>query len=111
MNPLVAMCVYIGLLHLGPILNLFSLLPGGRVFPITTLAHVLAIWLTLQYFRSRQKSTPLQLLVIAYLVVGLASVVLYFQTNNPTDPEAYFYGVHVMALPIFGYFAIKNLSA
>jgi hypothetical protein len=112
MRPLYLVIVYICLLHLGPILNLFGLIPGGRVFPITTLGHLLVIYLALRYFTmiGRSGLTHLDLLVTAFLAWSLASFVLYFQSDNPSQLSAYAYGVHLYVMPIFGYFAVKTLS-
>lgn len=112
MKPLQLIFLYIFLLHFGPLLNLFGLLPGARVFPITTVGHALMVFLTLKYFTSlnRKGFTRLDMAVFAFTAWSICSVVLYFQPNNPTDINAYAYGIHLYVMPIFGYFAIKTLD-
>jgi hypothetical protein len=112
MNPLYLIIGYISLIHLGPLLTLASLLPHGRVYPITTTGHVLMIYLTFRYFKGvgRKGLSRLDLLVIGFLFWSLASFILFFQKDNPCDITAYFYGVHLYVMPIFGYFAVKLLS-
>jgi hypothetical protein len=113
MNPLHLIIAYIALLHLGPLLNLFGMLPGARVYPITSLGHLMMMYLTLRYFVSlRWKGlSRLDMAVTAFTVWSLASFVLYFQKDNPTDIGAYMMGVHLYVMPIFGYFAIRMVSA
>jgi hypothetical protein len=113
MKPLYLVIAYVALLHLGPIMNLFGLIPGARVYPITTTGHLLMVYLALRYFVSlRWKGlSRLDMAVIAFLGWSLASFVLYFQKDNPTDIRAYFMGVHLYVMPIFGYFAIRTASA
>lgn len=112
MKPLHLVIAYICLLHLGPILNLFGIIPGGRVFPITTAGHLLMVYLALRYFALIRRAgfSYLDLLVTAFVVWSLASFVLYFQKDNPSLLPAYAYGVHLYVMPIFGYFAIKTLA-
>lgn len=115
MSPFSLLIAYISLLHLGPILNLMNWLPGGRVFPITTVGHVIAVFLALRHFTEHQKQgdrlTKLDLAVMAYLLWSLGSVVLFFQSGNPCNVNAYWYGLHICAAPIAGYFAMKTISS
>ncbi len=105
--------IYIFLLHLGPALNLTGLLPGGRVFPITTVAHFLMAVIGLSYFAvSKSKKDPmtkLDLSILVFIIWSIISVVLFLQPNNPSAIGAYFYGLHLAVFPMFGYFAIKVL--
>ena len=104
---------YISLLHAGPILNLFGLIPGTRVFPITAVGHLLMVVVTFRRFLNSgvpRRLSILDTLVIAFALWSAASFILYYQNGNPSDIRAYFYGVHMYLLPIFGYFSIKALS-
>jgi hypothetical protein len=112
MNPLHLVIAYVCLLHLGPLLNLFALLPGARVFPITTAGHLLMVYLTMRYFNNVRRAglSRLDMVVTGFLVWSLASFVLYFQKDNPSEIGAYAYGVHLYVMPMFGFFAVKMLS-
>lgn len=114
MSPFYLLVAYIGLLHLGPLLNLMGLLPGGRVFPITTLGHAIAFFLAVRSFTMRGENrkgfSKLDLAVLAFLGWSVASAILFLQTGNPSDIRAYFYGLHICVAPVAGYFAIKTIS-
>ncbi len=113
MTPFYLVIAYVCLMHAGPLLNLFALIPGARVFPITTLGHLLMVYLTMRYFTQigRAGLSRLDLLVTAFVVWSLASFVLFFQADNPSDITAYAYGVHLYVMPIFGYFGVKTISS
>ena len=106
--------IYITILHLGPALNIFGMLPGGRVYILTTVANLIAVLFTLNYIgrvsRSRQPLTLLDVLVFSYLAWSCLSIILYFQDNNPTALEGYLHGIHDFTLPICGYFIAKHLT-
>ncbi len=112
MKPLYMVIAYVVLLHFGPIANLIGLLPG-RVAPITTLGHIMMVYLTARYFLHIRRTgmSRLDLAVTAFTVWSIASFVLYFQKDNPSEITAYAYGVHLYLMPTFGYFAIKMLTA
>ncbi len=108
--------IYVCILHFGPLLNIFGMLPGGRVYAVTTVANLIAAYFTLDYLgtasKARGKSlTPLDMLVTGYLVWSALSIILYFQANNPTALEGYWYGTHTFTLPICAYFIAKHLTS
>jgi hypothetical protein len=54
--------------------------------------------------------TRTDLSVLAFGGWSLASVILFFQPNNPSELGSYWFGLHGYLFPIFGYFAIKTIS-
>ncbi len=116
MNNPIWLMAYITILHLGPALNIFGMLPGGRVYVITSVANLIAGFFTINYLgrasRAQGRSvTILDILVTTYLAWSSLSILLYFQDNNPTSMEGYFHGVHDFTLPIFAYFMAKHLTS
>ncbi|MDX1953665.1 MAG: O-antigen ligase family protein [Verrucomicrobiota bacterium] len=110
-----ALLLFVVMLHMAPILNVFGRLPGGRTVYLVDTFTLIPIFMTLIYFPSRQKIgkyrfSVLDWSVIAFGAYSLLSILLYFQPNNPSDINAYFYGVHYFVLPIFCYFAVKMLA-
>ena len=103
-------CFYIFILHLCPVLGLLNLLPGGKPAYIVDVATLLPILLTLYYWRYSAMNMTVSYLDVAvatYLIISIASILLYLQPNNPSDFRAYFYGIHHFVLPIFLYYAVK----
>lgn len=93
---------------------MMKLLPGGKPAYIVDAATLLPILLTLYYWRQcavRKTATFLDWTVTAYLIISVASVVLYLQPDNPSDVTAYFYGIHHFVLPISLYYGVKTFDA
>lgn len=103
---------YVALLHVIPIANMLGL---GRLVPATALQVLLAAAsavLTLGYAAERLRDggprfTGMDLLVSGYVVLSLASFVLYFQPAHPVQPLAFAYGLHHLILPVPLFFAAK----
>jgi len=105
--------LYIVVLHLCPILNLVDLLPGGKPAYIVDMATLLPVFLTLRYWTIltvNLRVSFLDLAVTVYLLLSILSILLYLQPDNPSQIEAYFYGIHHFVLPIFLYYAVKTLN-
>jgi hypothetical protein len=110
------MVIFVAMLHLSPLLNVFGIVPGGRVFytvdTITLLPFFLALTYMIRFSASGPfKVTRLDWCVLAFLLLSVLSVVMYFQPGNPSEVAAYFYGIHHFVLPMFGYFAVKVLTS
>lgn len=108
--------IYITLLHLGPALHIFGMLPGGRVYVFTSVGNAIALLFTMNYLgrassSQRRSLTLLDTLVTSYLVWSICSILLYFQDNSPTALEGYFHGIHDFTLPICGYFLAKYFTS
>jgi hypothetical protein len=104
---------YLLILHICPILDVFNMLPGGKPAYIVDLATLFPLLLGLHYLNSAVKrfsATPLDLSVGLYVALSILSVVLYLQTDNPSDIQAYFFGIHHFVLPISLFFAVKALD-
>jgi hypothetical protein len=113
MKTLVSLAVFFLALHLASLLAMWGFLPGGRTFYIVDGATLIPIVLGLRYFtllRSRRASlTRLDAAVLFYLLISVASVVMYFREENPSAFEAYLYGIHLFVLPMSLYFGVKIL--
>lgn len=105
-------CGYLLILHVCPIIDVFNLLPGGKPAYIVDMATIFPIVLALHYLNSLIKgltATSLDLAVGIYLTISIFSVVLYLQPENPSEIQAYFFGLHHFVLPISLFFAVKTL--
>jgi hypothetical protein len=105
--------LYLVILHIAPILNLFGVLPGGKPAYIIDLATLIPIALSFRYWtasRWNHTKTVLDAAVTSYLLFSILSIVLYLQPDNPSNFLAYFYGVHYFVLPMFLYYAIKAIN-
>ncbi len=58
-----------------------------------------------------RRHSALDVAVIAYLLLSLASVLAYLQPGNPCQMKAYLYGIHLFMLPVALYFAAKSLDS
>jgi hypothetical protein len=107
------LAAYVAILHIAAILNLFGFLPGGKPAFVVDIATAIPFALTLRYWspsRGYQRKTILDIAVTGYLLISILSLVLYYQPNNPSLPEAYIYGIHYFVLPIFLYYAVKTIN-
>lgn len=107
-------CFYIFILHLCPVLGLLNLLPGGKPAYIVDAGTLLPILLTFYYWRYSAINRTVSYLdaaVTAYLIISVASILLYLQPDSPSDFRAYFYGIHHFVLPIFLYYAVKTFDS
>lgn len=56
------------------------------------------------------KFSWLDIAVIVYLTYSTASIVLYFIPSNPASVKGFLYGVHLLILPSFIFFTVRNFD-
>ena len=109
----ISLCAAMVILHLGPFLNMLGRAPGGRVYIVTMVAHLILVVLAAGAL-ARAKSTSgkafsiLDNLTMAYLGWSIISIILYYQDNHPAMLEAYVVGTHIYTVPIFRYFHLQD---
>jgi hypothetical protein len=104
------------MIHLITFINLF--LAGNRlpVFLFVDGFAVFSFFLSVQYIIEKftmdkhSRFTPLELLILFFVMLSVISFVFFFQKDNPASISAYMYGIHLLLLPVFLFFVVKKLD-
>lgn len=90
-------------------------LMGGDRMPVYLIIDIVALYsivMAIKYLRTQgaDKLSMLDICVLFYIIISILSVVLYCQRNNPASIMAFAYGIHLLIIPMFLYFAIKLMN-
>ena len=106
---------YLGLIHVLTLWNVFR--AGAQISALfIDLVALFSVGIAVTFigrhlcFPQQLKFSVLDGLVFCFLLYQVVSLVLYLQPNNPAGISSYFYGVHLLVLPIFLYFTTARMT-